>query len=389
MPTICHLPLLLSYFICLNSAAQSGDSTIHRIRFGGYIKNIQSTYFVQNIDSNASATIIHNRINLRVDISKKWYARMEFRNRIFYGEQIRLTQDFGNNINQYEGLLKLSHLWVNGHSFVAQSLADRMLLNYSDDKWGLFVGRQRINWGIHNIWNPNDIFNAYNFLDFDYEERPGTDAIRIQRNLKSNSALEMAFAPGRRRDKHTAAALYKFNRKKYDFQILCGVLKSDFVIGGGWAGSIKDAGFKGEWCYFIPQNNSPMASKNLSVSLMADITSKNNWYLSISVLYNSHPANLLSPGGAISNANLSAKRLFPFRHTLYLSASKSISPIKSISLSGIYSPEKNTVILIPNYSWNIAQSFDVDLIAQVFFANKDKSYVNLISQLFIRGRWSF
>lgn len=389
MPTIRQLPLLLGCCICLNSAAQSSDSTSPRFRFGGYVKNIQSTYFVRDIDSNTSATIIHNRMNLRVDISKKWYARMELRNRIFYGEQIRLAQDFGNNINQYEGLLKLSHLWVNGHSFVAQSVVDRILLNYSDDKWDLCIGRQRINWGIHNVWNPNDIFNAYNFLDFDYEERPGSDAIRLQRNLKDNSTLELAFAPGKRRKEHTAAVMFRFNRKKYDFQLLGGVLKSDFVVGGGWAGSIKDAGFKGEVCYFIPQKDSPLTSKNLTVSLMTDITCKNNWYLCISALYNSNQANLFSPAGALSNANLSAKMLFPFKHTFYVSASKSISPIKSISISGIYSPEKNTVILIPNYNWNLAPNFDIDFIAQSFFAKKDKAYVNLISQFFIRGRWSF
>ena len=31
------------------------------------------------------------------------------------------------------------------------------------------------------VWNPNDLFNAFSFVDFDYEERPGSDALRIQK----------------------------------------------------------------------------------------------------------------------------------------------------------------------------------------------------------------
>ena len=138
------------------------------------------------------------------------------------------------------------------NQFVAHSVIDRMLIQYSDEKWDITIGRQRINWGINNIWNPNDIFNAYNFLDFDYEERPGNDAVRIQRNLKNSSALELAYKSGKNKDKHTAAFLYKLNKWKYDFQFLSGIYQTDYVLGGGWAGNIKEAGFKGEMSYFIP-----------------------------------------------------------------------------------------------------------------------------------------
>ena len=54
------------------------------------------------------------------------------------------------------------------------------IYDYRDNKINFRIGRQRINWGTTTIWNPNDIFNAYNFLDFDYEERPGMDGGKFQ-----------------------------------------------------------------------------------------------------------------------------------------------------------------------------------------------------------------
>lgn len=124
---------------------------------------------------------------------------------------------------------------------VVHSVIDRMLLQYTTNNWDIKIGRQRINWGINNIWNPNDIFNAYNFLDFDYEERPVNDALRIQHYLKNNSTLELAYKPSKNITEHIAAALYKFNKKKntYDWQLLTGIYKTDVVIGGGWAGTLK------------------------------------------------------------------------------------------------------------------------------------------------------
>jgi hypothetical protein len=53
-------------------------------------------------------------------------------------------------------------------------------LDYTAGKWQFRVGRQRINWGVNLVWNPNDVFNSFSYFDFDYEERPGSDAVRVQ-----------------------------------------------------------------------------------------------------------------------------------------------------------------------------------------------------------------
>jgi len=130
---------------------------------------------------------------------------------------------------------------------------DRLNLNYSYGNWDITLGRQRINWGINTVWNPNDLFNSQNFLDTDYEEKPGSDALRIQYTTGETSSLEIAFHPDKefKMKQSVLAAIYKFNFRSFDFQILAARYLQDYSMGMGWAGNIKNAGFKGEINYFL------------------------------------------------------------------------------------------------------------------------------------------
>lgn len=350
---------------------------------------MQSTYFFEKIDSNYSSNLIHNRLNFKINFSSKLTFRLELRNRIFYGEQVKMIPDFGQIIDQNNNIHKLSHFWVNKKTFVIHSVIDRMLLRYSLKKWDIKIGRQRINWGINNIWNPNDIFNAYNFLDFDYEERPGTDAIRIQRFFNKNTFLDFAYKPAKEKEKHTAAMLFGFNKCKYDFQVLSGIYQSDLVIGGGWAGSLYKTGFKGEMMFFKPIINTKGKSSSYNLSTMLDRTFKKEWYASIGFLFNSDPTNESLGNGSIYSSNLSSKQLFPFRYNFYLTLLKSFSPISSFNLTAIYSTEKKTIILFPSFIWSVSSNFEINITVQTVFSNEPSGYTNQATGFFIRGKWNF
>ena len=103
--------------------------------------------------------------------------------------------------------------------FVLHSMIDRFWLKYQKDKIEISVGRQRVNWGVNTIWNNNDLFNAYNFIDFDYIERPGSDVIRFIYTGDNLSSFELVYLPSERKG-YSLAGLYKLNSFGYDFQIL-------------------------------------------------------------------------------------------------------------------------------------------------------------------------
>jgi hypothetical protein len=156
----------------------------------------------------------------------------------------------------------------------------------------------------------------------------------------------------------------------------------------GWAGSIGNKGFKGEFSYFHPQQHFFDSSGTVSASVMMDYTFKNNWYVSGSFLFNSSPFEYFSTGGIFS-ANISAKSLFPFRYSFYGGFTKAFSPVLVLNAAVVYSPDHNSLILFPALAYNAGPNLDLDLTIQSFFADNGQAYKSQGSALYIRGKWSF
>lgn len=381
--------LLLLFILFFNLPARAQVTALKSRELKGYIKDLQSVSFLDNPDSVTTASLIHNRINFRWNATEKLYARIEIRNRIYYGEQVERTPGFGKYIDTDEGYFKLGKLWVDRKSVVAHSELDRAMIGFADEKFSIVAGRQRINWGINSLWNPNDLFNAYNFLDFDYEERPGTDGLRFQYFLTPSSSLEAAYKPSKKTDQSVAALLFKMNKWKYDFQFLGGVYNSDLVAGAGWAGNLKDAGFKGEISFFTPKNAILKKRASWTAASSMDYSFQNNLYSTIGLLYQSEPL-VSGPGNApFLNSELSAKNLMPYKFSFFASIVKQFTPLLTGNFTAIYSPTQNSTILFPSISYNLSQSFDLDLAIQSFFREVSGTYRTISNSAFLRMRYSF
>ncbi len=140
-----------------------------------------------------SDNLIHNRLNF------KWSHRsnslnvvVEVRNRIISGESVKIIPGYADMIEADNEFINLSSNLSTGNSYIFNSKVDRAYLDFTKEKFQLRVGRQRINWGQCFTWNPNDLFNAYSFLDFDYAEKPGSDAIRLQYYGNNTSTADFA-----------------------------------------------------------------------------------------------------------------------------------------------------------------------------------------------------
>lgn len=354
----------------------------------GYVKYLHGASWVNAIDQLTTSDLVHHRLNLSSDIAPHINLRMGMRNRFFYGEAVKLQPGTADLVDVDTGTVRMSALWVNEPGAVLLTTIDRAVARYARDRWEVHLGRQRINWGIHNVWNPNDLFNAFNFLDFDYEERPGSDAVRLVLNPALDHTVEAAFALGTGPDDHIAAGLYRFNRRRFDYQVLAGVYRADLVVGGGWAGHISDAGFKGEASWFVPRNRPLDSTSVFTASIMVDRTFQGDWYLSASYLYNSQDDAATGFTSPLLGLPLSAKRLLPFTHTLYAGVNKTFTPITGINLAVLYSPHLNTAVLFPSYTWNVANGFDLDLTVQSFLAGDSLAWRAQGNAAYLRIRWS-
>ena len=405
---IASLFLIGLLFLSAELSAQDSTAVAPKRKFSdvvsikGYVKNLNIVSFSGNpLIGNSDEHFLHNRINLRIYPVKNVTVAAEFRNRFFYSGRTAETPSAKDMMGMDGGLIDMSwNIGNNVNPVHLNSTIDRLWVAYGNDKVDLRIGRQRINWGANLAWNPNDIFNAYNFVDFDYEERPGTDAVRFQYFGKNMSGFEIAIAPRENWKEATAALMYKFNAKEYDFQFIAGQFKEDITAGFGFAGNAGNAGLKGEIQWFGPYDGFVDSTHTVTGAISADYAFKNSLYLNASVLYNSNgidDSNPLKLAGFFSGAALGAKNLMPTKYNGFVSFSYPITPLLSSSLAVIYGYGPNLLMINPSLTYSIVENWDILLAGQLFFSDfpeltsngLENKYQNLSNSVFLRLKFSY
>ncbi|PSR14309.1 MAG: hypothetical protein DA408_06705 [Bacteroidetes bacterium] len=357
---------------------------------GGYLKDLQSIQFTQVKEKWTLDNLVHHRIDLYAYPSSAWKVHLGVRNRLIYGESTSLYLMDESLLEPNRAYFDLSKIIVKGTSFLFHTTIDRAALDYTYQKWQLTVGRQRINWGLNLVWNPNDIFNAYSYFDFDYEERPGTDAVRVQYYINATTTAELAFQPGKTSNDAIAAGLYRFTKASYDIQLLAGRMKTDYVLGGGWSGILGDAGFNGEITGFVPRQNTRWSGVVITVSVGGNYTFANSLYLHGSYLLNSAGLSRdssLPPDFLLTS--VSAKSLSPARHSLFAEVAYPITPLIRSDLAGIVNPVDGSFFISPFTAFSLTNTIELLAGGQLFFGNPNALYGNLGKAIFIRLKWSY
>jgi len=361
------------------------DNKPKNYTLNGYLKFMQTASF-QDISKNWTVdNLIHNRLNFKWYMSNSFTFTAELRNRIFYGETVKYFPNYADITAQDYGWLDMNWTVFEGQSVFMNSTIDRLYLDIVSGNWEFRIGRQRLNWGQTFVWNPNDIFNTYSFLDFDYEERPGSDAILIRRYLGVTSSAEFAIAPAEKWDDYTLAAKLLTNRLGYDFQFIAGKFKSDYIVGLGWTGAIKGAGFKGEMSYFYPIDGN--SSGQFLGTIGLDYTHK-KWTFQGEFLYNSQPSTLASDFDL--TAPLTAKTLSYVPFSTFLTLSYQITPLTNLGLGGIWNPDDKSYFLSPSLGISLGDNTGLYFVAQIFGGSDDSMFGTMAgSALFGRVKWSF
>ena len=363
-----------------------------RTSLNGYLKFLQTVQF-EKVDENwITDNIFHNRLNF------KWYATSnltftaELRTRLFYGETIKFFPQYPDLIDRDEGYLAdLSTILAEGNSYFIHSVLDRVNLDWSRNKWQVRVGRQRINWGQNFVWNPNDVFNAYAFFDFDYEERPGSDAILVRYYTGATSSIEFATAFDRQWDDYKIAAMYRWNRSDYDFQVLAGKVGIDYALGGGWSGEIGTAGFKGEITWLEPIDEVLSGDGAVVASLSGDYTFENSVFVHSEVIYNSYARapDLTGIGFNFLTESRSPKTLTFSEWSWFNEGAYQITPLLKAGLYSIYYPTEGSIFLGPNAELSVSDNVYLLFLGQFFMGPSDSLYGSLGYFNYLRLKWSF
>jgi hypothetical protein len=364
-----------------------------KVSLNGYVKELYMFYSPENpipgTDLDYLATnIIHNRFNFKWYTSKKFTTVVEMRNRLMFGNLVKDFPGYMATIDVDNGLMDLSWISAQSKSWFVHSMIDRAYLDYSSGKWQVRLGRQRVNWGVNLVWNPNDIFNTFSYFDFDYEERPGTDAVRVQYYTGTTSSAELVYKPGRDNAHTSLAGMYRFAKWDYDFQFIGGQAGNDWIVGGGWSGDIRGAGFRGELTHFEPRND--LSTQATVASVSADYTFSNSWYIHGSFLYSSNGKTGKAGGmNVLFNPDMSAKQLSFARYSLFGQVSKPITPLLSGSFSGIINPSDGSFYVGPAFAYSVLNNLELMLTSQLFFGDSGTEFGDIGQIAFGRLKWSF
>lgn len=376
---------LLSLFLSVHSAKDSGTQ---KLRVHGYVKTLGQGSFVRDLRTAGYSGILHARINTAWAPHPSWKLRLELRQRLFTGDLVQ-QPGFKTLVGQDEGWRSLTRSGQCGRDLLWTAAIDRASLSYRHGAWECIAGRQRINWGINTVWNPNDVFNTYNFFDFDYEERPGCDGLRLLYRLPGRGAVEMAAAAGSGNTNRKLALLWRSGLGRYDVQLLGGRYDTLWFAGAGWAGNLSKAGFKGEATAYRKGINAAHAQAALLASVAVDYTFSKGWYVLGSYLFNSNGSNQLAGLGMLSYQKLSPMNLMPLKQQIAVQASRQINPLLQASFTAIYGWSTQLSIFIPAVSLWLAQNWETTLLAQSVFAEMGSRYQSLGQSIFMRMRYSF
>lgn len=181
--------------------------------------------------------------------------------------------------------------------------------------------------------------------------------------------------------------MFATNSRGYDFQMIGGYYQNRLAIGGGWAGSIRQSGFKGEVMLFSSLDEEPGSEKtNFVIGISADHMFDNNLFLIVEGLFN-------GAGGRedfnLFGSSLSANNPSFSRYQTMAQISYPFSPIWNGSFAAIWYPDEEALFLSPSFSYSIHQNIDLNLLTQIFIGSSDSVFGSAGSVAMASIKWHF
>jgi hypothetical protein len=378
--------LLTAFLLCLAPALHAQDDN-DRFSAGGYASWLHMSMFGKPSDSWVNSSMLHNRLNFKLYPGQKTTIAIELRNRFVTGGMIDINPSYAKGLAEDPGWIDLSWNIASGNSYVLNTVVDRAYIDFTAGRFQIRAGRQRINWSQALVWNPNDIFNTYSFFDFDYVERPGSDAVRMTLSTGPASAAE-AVVKMNSENKVTAAALYRFSLLNTDLQFLAGETDQElFTAGLGWSGAAGSFSIRGEATLFTPFGDSGEEKSTVIATAGIDRVFSDKFTALAQVMYSNNPLNLNS-FTELYEGGLTARQLAFSEFSAVGQISYSPVPLLNISLAAIWYPDLDGYFAGPTIDFSLAENVDFTFLWQHFdsvIAGEDV----IINLGYIRIKYSF
>lgn len=404
------LIVLISFFNVCASSQDTNDKKDYDVN--GYLSGIPSIFW--NDDTTMWQALLHNRLNFEYTPTGKLSFSLQVRNQLFAGNLTNI-ENYNNGFEKGNHFLPLTYYHNFNNDYLLSSSIDRFWLQYTANKLEIKAGRQRINWGQTFVWSTNDVFNTYNFFEFDYPERPGVDAIRVQYYTSNTSSLDVASKIDSSGN-ISAGVLYRFNMWEYDFQVMSAFLQEpilqlkfdstlnfvektdrDIALGIGFSGSVKQFSLRGEASYFNSLNTDIAANNQFLLSLSTDRTFNNDLTLMFEFFY-ADKTNVTSAMNILgfSTGSQNVKSQTFTHYNLFGQVSYPINPIINANISGMYMFDDTykAIYAGPGVDISLSDNITLSALMQVFYYKMENAFINSekwenLNFGYLRVKWNF
>jgi len=361
----------------------------HAQEFKGHLK-LLNNLFIPYPDTLFWFTdqTLENRLEFKWDATDWLRFDIQARNRFIYGDFVETIPTYSLLIGSSNGFVDLSFLWADGRSFVGHTEFDRLLARFILNSIELTVGRQRINWGMDLVWNPNDIFNTFSYLNLEYPERPGTDAVNLKVYTGTLSYFDLVYQPHKTADSSAYGVRYRANIARTDFQALAARMAGYYVLGGGLSSELGQFAIRSEVSYFSAQKSD--AKSGFVATLSADRSMGSNSFVQLGALYNSfgrrgsqEPLSLIEPR-AQSPMMLSRGKV-----NLFVGVNGTVETLFTPSLVILANPIDWSAAVIPSVGYSASNNLTLALTAMLFTGHTTDEYPNNGQLAYFKVQWNF
>lgn len=367
-------------FFVLNANAQN---------FKGHLK-LLNNLFIPHPDTLVwfNDQTIDNRLEFRWQAFDFLRLEAQARNRFIYGDFVEFISDYASFLDDNSSYLDLSFIWADERSFVGHTEFDRLFAQFSYHDIELTIGRQRVNWGIDLVWNPNDIFNTFSYLDIEYPERRGTDAITLKYYTGTLAFAELVFSPGRSADSSTYGVRYRTNILSTDAQIIAARMPTHYVIGGGFTSGLGQFAVRSEFSIFFKDNNN--YSNGVLATLSADRSFGDGSFMQFGLLYNSFGSkNVREPLSLLQPRVQSPMMLSQGKVNLFVGFNTTIRTLFTPSISILANPSDGSAAIIPGIGYSASDNLTLALNGMLLTGNTNDEYPNFGQLAYFKVQWNF
>jgi len=405
IPKFCLLRFVSFYFLL--STLSLSSLLAQEIEVGGYLKDMLSysdgNYKGMPDNIGLWQNTLQGRLNLNA-YAGDFTLSVQSRHLLIYRKNQKDAQQFFDVFQVDNGYTDLDWSYFSKQDLLASGEIDRLYLDWSRGNFQITAGRQRIAWGSALVWNISDFFNPFNILDFDYEEKPGSDAIRFQYYTGPMSQFDIAFAPSKNKHKQMLALRYLVNLYKFDFNLMAAWQGEKERFGFNWAGELFTAGFRGEVVYtnpdlgFFPISFKPpersyvppfkeIDSPYWNMVLSLDYTFVNSFYIHSEYLYNE--LGVTQNSALRSFEILQTGELSPSRHSLFQELAYDLTPLLRVNYFILFNPSDHSQISVPSLQYSLSDNWGLYALAFLSSGKTNSEFGGYPAQYFLRLKYSF